>query len=78
MDFNLEAVAGEDDGLLMVAPQPPLHHVRLQLGRWSYIHHSDQPHVFSEYEDVWGRWNSPSCENCCVSYVSCMSYFQLH
>ena len=31
--FNLEAVAGEDDGLLMVAPQPPLHHVRLKLDR---------------------------------------------
>ena len=31
LGFNLEAVAGEDDGLLVVAPQPTLHHVRLQL-----------------------------------------------
>ena len=37
VDFNLEAVAGEDDGLLVVAPQPPLNHVRLQLDRWSVV-----------------------------------------
>ena len=37
VDFNLEAVAGEDDGLLVVAPQPPLNHVRLQLDGWSLV-----------------------------------------
>ena len=25
----------------------------------------------------WGRWNTPSCDNCYISYVSCM-IFQLH
>ena len=31
MENNLEAVAGEHNGLLVVAPQTALYHVRLQL-----------------------------------------------
>ena len=31
IENNLEAVAGEHNGLLMVAPQTALYHVRLQL-----------------------------------------------
>ena len=34
LDFHLEAVAGKDDGLLVVASQPPLNNVRLQLDGW--------------------------------------------
>ena len=77
MDFNLEAIAGEDDGLLVVAPQPPLHHIRLQLERWSYITVWSTPCIkdFRRIRGRLGTLDSPSRDNCRISYVS---YFQLH
>ena len=31
-----------------------------------------------ENKDIWGLWYAPLNDNCCVSYVSCLSCFQLH